>query len=205
MPAGHPASEPQGWTQQSGGEETTGVSPPEQPSRPDRTKSVLSDHTQMYPADCRHLNNCASSRLWSRSSIRTILTSTKSSGRTALIHTPGQFRWAWVLTRAVTAHQPPRQREEVRGTHCWTGPLLQSYPFTAVLGMASGTFNPLSRVLFTFRSHYLFTIGPVLVLRLARDTPRHSSCSPKQFYSQVSVAGLPSGYWSMGTFKQRGC
>ena len=64
--------------------------------------------------------------------------------------------------------------------------------------MASGTFNPLSRVLFTFHSHYLFSIGPVLVFRLVRDTPHHSSCSPKQFYSQVSVIHYPlgSGWWT---------
>jgi hypothetical protein len=60
------------------------------------------------PADCRHLNNCASSRLWYRSSTRTILLH-KGTRWAALRHTLGQSRWTWVLARAITAHQPDPQ------------------------------------------------------------------------------------------------
>lgn len=43
---------------------------------------------------------------------------------------------------------------------------------TADPTLASGSFNSLSQVLFTFQSLYLFTIGLVSILRLARDSPR---------------------------------
>jgi len=49
---------------------------------------------------------------------------------------------------------------------------------------ASGTFDSLSRVLFTIRSIYLCTIGSVAVSSLGRDAPAMSSCSIKKLYSR---------------------
>jgi len=61
-------------------------------------------------------------------------------------------------------------------------------PHTAVPAMASGTFNPLCKVLCILQSLYLCTIGPTVVLRLGRDTPPVSNCSPKQLYSWIQPA-----------------
>ena len=57
-------------------------------------------------------------------------------------------------------------------------------PPTAEPAAASGTLNPLCRVLCTLRSVYLCAIGPAPVISLAMDTPRTSSGSPKQLYSR---------------------
>lgn len=48
---------------------------------------------------------------------------------------------------------------------------------------ASGTFDPLCRVLCILQSLYLCTSGPLSMCSLARDTPCASNCSPKPFYS----------------------
>lgn len=52
---------------------------------------------------------------------------------------------------------------------------------------ASGTFNPLCRVLCILQSLYLCAIGSMVVAlvasHLSRDTPRTSNCSPKQLYT----------------------
>ena len=52
-------------------------------------------------------------------------------------------------------------------------------------------FNPLCRVLCTLRSVYLCAISPIPVFSLATDTPRESSCTPKQIYSWMR-AGPPA-------------
>lgn len=57
---------------------------------------------------------------------------------------------------------------------------------------ASGTFNPLCRVLCTIRSLYLSAVGPVFILSLATDTPCGSDYTPKQTYS-VAQPGMHSG------------
>lgn len=68
-----------------------------------------------------------------------------------------------------------------RGGH---GPQLHTPPSHA---KASGTFDPLCRVLCILQSLYLFAIGPMVVAlvasHLSRDTPRASNCSPKQLYT----------------------
>lgn len=61
-------------------------------------------------------------------------------------------------------------------------------PPTAVAVAASGTFNPLCKVLCILQSLYLCSIGPMPVLCLARDTPRASNCSPKPLYSGRQAA-----------------
>ena len=61
-------------------------------------------------------------------------------------------------------------------------------PHTAVPAKASGTFNPLHKVLCILQSLYLCTIGPTVVLLLARDTPGTSNCSLKQLYSWIRPA-----------------
>jgi len=66
--------------------------------------------------------------------------------------------------------------------------LISTAPHTAVPAMASGTFNPLHKVLCILRSLYLCTIGPTVVLLLARDTPGTSNCSLKQLYSWMRPA-----------------
>ena len=61
-------------------------------------------------------------------------------------------------------------------------------PFTAVPAAASGTFNPLCKVLCILQSLYLCAIGLEPVFVLAMDTPRTSNCSPKPLYSWIQTA-----------------
>lgn len=61
-------------------------------------------------------------------------------------------------------------------------------PFTAVPAAASGTFNPLCKVLCILQSLYLCAIGLKPVFVLAMDTPRTSNCSPKPLYSWMPAA-----------------
>jgi hypothetical protein len=61
-------------------------------------------------------------------------------------------------------------------------------PFTAVPAAASGTFNPLCKVLCILQSLYLCAIGLKPVFVLALDTPRTSNCSPKPLYSWMQAA-----------------
>jgi len=77
------------------------------------------------------------------------------------------------------------------------------------LAKASGTFNPLCRVLCILQSLYLCAIGPMVVslvaLHLARDTPRASNCTPKQLYTWMrprrgAGAGCSARTWSRGQF-----
>jgi len=63
-------------------------------------------------------------------------------------------------------------------------------PPTAESTAASGTLNPLCRVLSTLRSVYLCAIGPAPIISLTTDTPRGSNCSPKQFYSWARMGPL---------------
>ena len=79
---------------------------------------------------------------------------------------------------------------------------------------ASGTFNPLCKVLCILQSLYLCAVGPVPVFCLARDTPRASNCSPKPLYSWMrdETHGAPGGptardgfdWGSYGTVALRG-
>lgn len=78
-----------------------------------------------------------------------------------------------------------RRRQTRRGGHTPTKPP------TAEPVAASGTLNPLCRVLCTLRSVYLCAIGPAPVISLTMDTPRTSSGSPKQLYSREP--GGPGG------------
>jgi hypothetical protein len=75
------------------------------------------------------------------------------------------------------AHQCSQHGTPYRGTHPEGAPVRNAHATT------SGTFHPLCRVLCTLRSLYLYSVGPVSVLRLARDTPGNLNCSPKQLYS----------------------
>jgi hypothetical protein len=61
-------------------------------------------------------------------------------------------------------------------------------PLSAVAATASGTFNPLCKVLCILQSLYLCSIGPRSVFCLAMDTPCTSNCSPKPFYSWMQTA-----------------
>jgi hypothetical protein len=65
-------------------------------------------------------------------------------------------------------------------------------PLSTVPVAASGTFNPLCRVLCILQSLYLCSIGPMLVFCLARDTPCTSNCSPKPLYSWMQAATPPA-------------
>ena len=65
-------------------------------------------------------------------------------------------------------------------------------PLTAVPAEASGTFNPLCKVLCIIRSLYLCSIGPRSVFLLVMDTPHTSNCSPKPLYSGMSPATPPT-------------
>ena len=61
---------------------------------------------------------------------------------------------------------------------------------TADPAEASGTFNPLCKVLCILQSLYLCAIGPMLVLLLGMDTHPASNCSPKPLYSWIQAAAL---------------
>jgi len=50
----------------------------------------------------------------------------------------------------------------------------------------SGTFHSLFKVLFFFRSHYLFAIGLPRIFSVTRDLPRALGCNPKQPDSTVT-------------------
>jgi len=96
----------------------------------------------------------------------------------------------------------PRDRVHARGRGRGPTGRTPMEPPTAEPAAASGTLNPLCRVLFTLRSIYLCAIGPVPVVSLATDTPRCSSCSPKQFYSWART--VPPGAVRAHT-SARGC
>ena len=84
----------------------------------------------------------------------------------------------------VGARQLPRERD---------GPDWRATaPLSTVPVAASGTFNPLCRVLCILQSLYLCSIGPMLVFCLARDTPCTSNCSPKPLYSWMQTATPPA-------------
>jgi len=61
-------------------------------------------------------------------------------------------------------------------------------PLFAAPAEASGTLNPLCKVLCILQSLYLCTIGSMSVFCLAEDTPCTSNCSPKQLYSWMPAA-----------------
>ena len=61
------------------------------------------------------------------------------------------------------------------------------------LATVSRTFNSLFKVLFIFRSHYLFAIGLVAIFSLAGGISRDLSCSPKQLDSCNEAALLIRG------------
>ena len=75
------------------------------------------------------------------------------------------------------AHQGSQHGTPYRDAHPEGAPIRSAHATT------SGTFHPLCRVLCTLRSLYLYSVGPVSVLRLTRDTPGNLNCSPKQLYS----------------------
>lgn len=59
---------------------------------------------------------------------------------------------------------------------------------TAGPGAASGTFNPLCKVLCILQSLYFCASGPTLVFHLVMDTHHSSNCSPKPLYSWIPAA-----------------
>ena len=59
---------------------------------------------------------------------------------------------------------------------------------TTVPAKASGTFNPLCKVLCTLQSLYFCSIGSMLVFCLGMDIPPTSNCSPKPLYSWIQTA-----------------
>ena len=61
-------------------------------------------------------------------------------------------------------------------------------PLSAGPATASGTFNPLCKVLCILQSLYLCSIGPMSVFCLATDTHCTSNCSPKPLYSWMLAA-----------------
>lgn len=60
-------------------------------------------------------------------------------------------------------------------------------PLTTVPAKASGTSNPLCKVLCTLQSLYFCSIGSMLVFCLVEDTPHTSNCSPKPLYSWIQT------------------
>jgi hypothetical protein len=61
-------------------------------------------------------------------------------------------------------------------------------PLTTVPAKASGTSNPLCKVLCTLQSLYFCSIGSMLVFCLVVDIPHTSNCSPKPLYSWMQTA-----------------
>ena len=71
--------------------------------------------------------------------------------------------------------------------------------FASLLAI-SGTFNPLSKVLFIFPSRYLFAIGLEVIFSLTRSLPRTLSCTPKQLDSREGVGATqrpPNGPFTL--------
>jgi len=65
---------------------------------------------------------------------------------------------------------------------------------SASLLVVSRSLNSLFKVLFNFRSHYLFAIGLAVIFSLRRCIPPTSSCTLKQPYSQTRAFVLVH-YW----------
>lgn len=70
----------------------------------------------------------------------------------------------------------------------WASIQSSTAPLSTVAATASGTFNPLCKVLCILQSLYLCSIGPRSVFCLAMDTPCTSNCSPKPLYSWMRTA-----------------
>lgn len=85
-------------------------------------------------------------------------------------------------SRGARVPSPPSTTEPTTWNRKATAPL------TAVPAAASGTFNPLCKVLCILQSLYLCAIGLKPVFFLAMDTPRTSNCSPKPLYSWMQAA-----------------
>jgi len=56
--------------------------------------------------------------------------------------------------------------------------------------VVSGAYNPLPRVLFKFRSRYLFAIGLVVIFRFGSGSPAYSISSPKLIYSPIETQSI---------------
>jgi len=67
---------------------------------------------------------------------------------------------------------------------------------SASLLVVSRSLNSLFKVLFNFRSHYLFAIGLAVIFSLRRCIPPTSSCTLKQPYSQTKAFVLVH-YWNL--------
>lgn len=70
---------------------------------------------------------------------------------------------------------------------------------SASLLVVSRSLNSLFKVLFNFRSHYLFAIGLAVIFSLRRCIPPTSSCTLKQPYSQTGAFVLVH-YWKLRIF-----
>ncbi len=68
---------------------------------------------------------------------------------------------------------------------------------SASLLVVSRSLNSLFKVLFNFRSHYLFAIGLAVIFSLRRCIPPTSSCTLKQPYSQTGAFVLASTEFRM--------
>ena len=90
--------------------------------------------------------------------------------------------------QCLCAAQGPRghaRRQPLHGSGPRHNPLCQGSIHHRSPATASGTLNPLCRVLCTFRSVYLLAIGPMSVCSLATDMPGRLTYSPKQLDSRV--------------------
>jgi hypothetical protein len=56
-------------------------------------------------------------------------------------------------------------------------------------------FHSLSKVLFIFRSRYLFAIGLPKIFSLSRGIPAISHCIPKQYYSEYKLCSQLLNWW----------
>jgi len=88
---------------------------------------------------------------------------------------------------ALLSHLLLRPAQDPQSTTTITG-VVSTVPLTAVPAEASGTFNPLCKVLCILPSLYLCAIGSLAVSFLAMDTHCISNCSPKQLYSWMPAA-----------------
>jgi len=80
------------------------------------------------------------------------------------------------------------------------GDQITTTSLSAVPAEASGTLNPLCKVLCILQSLYLCAIGSMSVFCLAEDTPCTSNCSPKQLYSWMQAA-KPSQATALSTIQ----
>jgi len=96
-----------------------------------------------------------------------------------------------LINAFILANQTSTRTKHLRHSH--TTQMKRHFGIiSASLLVVSRSLNSLFKVLFNFRSHYLFAIGLAVIFSLRRCIPPTSSCTLKQPYSQANAFVLAS-------------